>query len=102
VRLAQPQTLQQAALGAPSLAHLLALGRQSAQHLKTIEPLLPIALRSALRPGPVIGMEWCLLVTGSSAAAKVRQLLPALLSHLKSQGAEITSIRLKVQTLHRT
>jgi hypothetical protein len=45
----------------------------------------------------VDGTSWCLLVTGNAAAAKLRQLLPALQAHLRSRGWEVNSIRLKVQ-----
>jgi hypothetical protein len=60
--------------------------------------LIPTALRPAVRPGPIDGNAWCLLVEGNAAAAKLRQVLPALLDRLRDRGWEVTSIRLKVQT----
>jgi ethanolamine ammonia-lyase small subunit len=47
----------------------------------------------------VDGATWCLLVSSNAAAAKLRQLLPTLQSHLRSKGWEVNSIRLKVQML---
>jgi hypothetical protein len=40
---------------------------------------------------------WCLILDNNAAAAKIRQLLPALQSHLRVKGWEVNSIRLKVQ-----
>lgn len=94
----QPVTLQQAALGTPTLARLMELGKESAVRLKTIEKLLPPPLRSSVTAGPIEGTVWCLLVQGNAVAAKLRQLLPALEAHLRSRGYEVTAIRLKIQT----
>jgi hypothetical protein len=93
-----PVTLQQAAEDSPTLARLAGLARDSAQRLKAVEGLIPVALRPAVQAGPVDGPSWCLLVNGSAAAAKLRQLLPALTDGLRAGGWEVTSIRLKVQT----
>ena len=94
----QSVTLQQAADEAPVLSQLASLARDSSARLKAIEPLLPPALHACLRAGPIDGESWCLLVQGNAAAAKLRQLLPTLLAHLRSKGWEINAIRLKVQT----
>jgi hypothetical protein len=91
-----PVTLQQAAQESPTLARLAQLARESGEQLKAVESLIPHALRAAVRPGPIDGDSWCLLVDNSAAAAKVRQLVPALLSRLRERGAQIASIRLKV------
>ncbi|MGH8820584.1 MAG: hypothetical protein ACREWJ_04740 [Rhodoferax sp.] len=90
-------SLQQAAQESPTLARLTELARESGERLKTIQGLIPEALRSAIQPGPIDGETWCLLVNGNAAAAKLRQLLPSLQSHLRSQGWEVNAIRLKVQ-----
>jgi len=90
-------TLQQAADESPTLARLTQLARESGEQLKAVESLIPPTLRAAVRPGPVDGNSWCLLVDNSAAAAKLRQVVPAVLSRLRDQGARITSIRLKVQ-----
>ena len=92
-----PVTLQEAAQESPTLARLTQLAQESVQRLAAIQALIPAALRPAVRPGPIDGDAWCLLVDSNSGAAKLRQLLPALLIHLKGQGWHVTSIRLKVQ-----
>jgi hypothetical protein len=63
--------------------------------------LIPTSLRSAIKAGPIDGDAWCLLVEGNAAAAKLRQVLPALLDRLRDRGWEVNSIRLKVQTARR-
>lgn len=93
-----PVTLEQASLQAPVLARLTALTRESGERLEAIQMLIPAALRPAIVPGPIDGDSWCLLVRGNAAAAKLRQLLPALQAHLRSKGWEVNAIRLKVQT----
>jgi len=92
-----PVTLQQAAEESPTLARLAQLARESGEQLRAVESLIPPALRSAVRPGPIDGASWCLLVEGNAAAAKLRQVLPALLERLRDRGAQVTAIRLKVQ-----
>jgi hypothetical protein len=93
----QSITLQQAFQDAPSLARLSELSADSVARLKAIETLIPAALRPALKAGPIDGAVWCLIVGNNAAAAKVRQLLPALQAHLRSKGWAVDSIRLKVQ-----
>ena len=91
-------TLQQASEESPLLARLTALTRDSSDRLKAIEMLIPASLRPAVQAGPIEGDSWCLLVKSNAAAAKIRQLRPALQAHLRSRGWEINAIRLKVQT----
>lgn len=91
-------TLLQATEGSPTLARLAALTRESSERLRAVEPLLPASLRSSLQAGPIEGPTWCLLVKSNAAAAKVRQLLPAMQAHLRNRGWEVTAIRLKIQT----
>ncbi|MDP1968404.1 MAG: hypothetical protein Q8K31_04380 [Burkholderiaceae bacterium] len=90
-------TLQQAADDSPMLARLSELAHESRARLKAVEMLIPGPLLSSVQAGPIDGSEWCLLVYRNAAAAKLRQMLPALLSHLRSRGCEVNSIRLKVQ-----
>jgi len=92
-----PVSIQQATDDSPTLAKLVALARESGDRLKAIELLIPAALRPAVQAGPIEGTSWCLLVSSNAAAAKLRQVLPALQAHLRSRGWEVTSIRLKVQ-----
>jgi len=93
-----PVSLMQAAEDSPTLARLAELARDSGERLKAVESLIPAPLRSAVRPGPIDGPAWCLLVEGNAAAAKLRQIVPALQAHLCGRGWEVTSIRIKVQT----
>ncbi len=92
-----PVTLQQAAQDSPTLARLSQLARESGERLKAIETLIPQPLRSAVRAGPIDGTAWCLLVDSNAAAAKLRQVIPALLAHLCDRGWQVNSIRLRVQ-----
>ena len=92
-----PVTLQQAAEDSPTLARLAELARESGERLKAVESLIPATLRPLVRPGPIDGPAWCLLVDGNAAAAKLRQVVPALLAQLCSRGWEVSAIRIKVQ-----
>lgn len=90
-------TLFQATQDSPTLAKLTELSRDSVARLKAIEALIPGPLRSCIKAGPIEGNVWCLLLENNSAAAKVRQLLPAMAAHLRVKGWDVASIRLKVQ-----
>ena len=92
----QAQTLLQAAQESPTLSQLTVLMRESSQRLKALHVLIPPALRTAIQAGPIEGSDWCLLVSSNAAAAKLRQMVPALLAHLRSRGHEVQTIRLKV------
>lgn len=81
----------------PGLAKLAALTRDSSQRLLAIQPLVPPLLRASLQAGPIEGSTWCLLVKSNAAAAKLRQLLPALGAHLRTKGWDVAHIRIKVQ-----
>ena len=91
-------TLQQASQDSPMLARLAELTRDSVARLDAIAPLIPAALQTSVKAGPIDGMVWCLLLDNNATAAKMRQLVPALQSHLRSKGWMIDSIRLKVQS----
>ena len=96
MRLTHPVTIQQAAGNSPALARLVDLVQESGERLKAIEALIPDALRSAVKAGPINGETWCLLVDGNAAAAKIRQLSPLIQASLLRQGWRVASIRLKV------
>jgi hypothetical protein len=93
-----PVTLLQAAQDSPTLARLAELARESGERLNAVQSLIPEALRPAVKAGPIDGTTWCLLVGNNAAAAKLRQVLPALQSRLGDRGWQVTSIRLKVQS----
>ena len=82
---------------APQLAKLAQLARESRERLEAVEFLIPFPLRAAVKAGPIDGAAWCLLVDNNAAAAKLRQVLPALTAELQRRGAQVNSIRLKVQ-----
>ena len=93
-----PFTLQQAAEQSPTLASLAAQTRDTKERLKAVEELIPVDLRAAIQAGPVNDNDWCLLVRGNAAAAKLRQLLPMLQARLQTRGWTVTTIRIKVQS----
>jgi len=93
----KPQTVQQAADGSATLAGLLARARDAGERLRAVESLIPLEMRPAVKAGPTEDEVWCLLVQGSAAAAKLRQLAPALVARLNTKGWKVTSIRIKVQ-----
>jgi hypothetical protein len=93
----QTFSLLQATQASPTLARLAELSDDSVARLKTVEPMIPGVLRSAVTAGPIDGLNWCLIVNSNSAAAKIRQLLPAMQEHLRAKGWQISSIRIKVQ-----
>jgi hypothetical protein len=90
-------TLLQASQESPTLARLTELSRDSVARLKAVESLIPVPLRPAVKAGPIEGPVWCLILDNNAAAAKIRQILPALESHLRAKGWEVNSIRLRVQ-----
>ncbi|MCX8521909.1 MAG: DciA family protein [Rhodoferax sp.] len=90
-------SLYQATQESEVLSRLCALANESTARLESIQSLLPGTLRHSVRPGPIEGPVWCLLLDTNAAAAKIRQLLPALLAHLRSKGWEVNAIRIKVQ-----
>ncbi|ARU05943.1 hypothetical protein CCO03_15825 [Comamonas serinivorans] len=97
-RLHTTVTASNAAEQAPQLRQLLALSAQSNHRLALIRSLLPPTLRNSVRAGPVQDTEWCLLVANASVAAKLRQLTPMLLAHLRTKGESVQTLRIKVST----
>ena len=90
-------TLLQATQESPMLAKLSGLAKESGARLRAIESLIPPNLRASIKPGPIDGANWCLILDNNATAAKIRQLLPALQAHLRVKGWEVNAIRLKVQ-----
>jgi len=79
-----------------ALNSLLRRMHDSRARLDTVATLLPESLRSAVRPGPLDDAGWVLLVNDSSAAAKLRQLMPALEAALLTGGWPVVPVRIKV------
>lgn len=96
-RTRQMMSLQQAIHAAPTLAHLSDLVAQSQQRLAVILPLLPPGMRKAVRAGPLDGADWCLLVDNTSAAAKLRQLIPTMKLALEHKALSVNTLRIKVK-----
>ena len=91
-------SLQQAANESPTFAHLAKLAAESSARLESVQVLIPTALRGAVKAGPIDGSAWCLIINNNATAAKLRQLLPSMESHLRTKGWDVNSIRLKIQT----
>lgn len=90
-------SLEQAVDEAPALATLMNRARQSKTMLEQLGHRIPPGLRTQIQPGPLDDSQWCLLVTSTAAATKLRHLTPLLLQDLNQLAPEITSIRVKVQ-----
>ena len=86
----------QASAEAPTLAKLTHMLDESNQRLMSIHTLLPPGMRSTVKAGPIDEKGWCLLVESNAAAAKLRQLLPALQSHLQHEGWPPCIIRVRL------
>lgn len=95
-RLPPAQSLTQAIDSAPSLARLAGLAEQSSAMYRSVENLIPPALRPHILPGAVLERDWCLVVSHGASAAKLRQLLPRLCTHLQQGGWDIQTVRIKI------
>ena len=91
-------SLQEAVGAAPSLAALQAQAMASRRCLDQVSHLIPPGMRAQIQAGPLNEGEWCVLVRSTSAATKLRQLLPALQRSLVESGSQVSAIRIKVQT----
>lgn len=73
------------------------LVQESSARLRAIEAVLPSALQHAVQAGPLDSESWCLVVSSTAAAAKLRQLIPLIQTQLTQQGWQLRTIRLKVR-----
>jgi hypothetical protein len=112
VRVREAVSALQAVQRAPSLAGLAQMARQSAECLRLVTPLIPVSMRSGVQAGPLQQTaqqtslpdaqrddhttQWCLLAANSAVAAKLRQLAPALATHLRMHGHDVQNIRIKI------
>jgi hypothetical protein len=88
------EALQQSA----PLVRLRELMRDSNARFDAIRSSLPAAMVAHVKPGPVDDSAWSLLAANASVAAKLRQLQPRLEDLLRSQGWQVSAIRVKVQS----
>ena len=79
------------------LAGLLQRVRESRERFEVIRALLPPALLSSVRPGPLDETAWSVLVDHAAAAAKLRQLLPEMQSALTDRGWPLPAMKIKIQ-----
>ena len=91
-------TVMQAIGQSQTLSGMLDLHSQSQLYLRCVEKLLPPGLHDQVLAGPLDQGVWCVLVKHNAAAAKLRQLLPALGAHLRSQGHAVEQIRIKLMS----
>ena len=89
------QVLQQSA----PLARLQLLLKDSNARFDAIRTSLPAAMVPHVKPGPVDELGWSLLAANASVAAKLRQLQPRLEEILRECGWQISTIRIKVQSI---
>ena len=90
------RNVSQVVQNAPTLSALSQRAQDGQARLRAITPLLPLALRQVVQSGNVEDDAWCLLVPHAAAAAKLRQLLPALAAHLRTKGWPVTQVQVKV------
>ena len=95
-RLPPALTLNQAMAEAPALSRLAQRVDQSAAMYRCVQGLIPPPLRAQITPGPLDEQDWCLMVSHSAAAAKLRQLVPLLRSRLQQEGWQVSTLRVKI------
>jgi len=86
----------QALAGSEPLALLTRRMQDSQARLAAVLPLLPPAMRGAVRAGPIDETAWSLLVSSNAVAAKLRHMLPALEARLRAQGWDGPPVRVKL------
>jgi hypothetical protein len=95
------KTLRQAADESPLLAQLSQLMARSRQHLASIQHLIPNGLRAEVTAGPVDDETWCVLVTNTTVASKMRQLVPDIERYLLQHQQTPLKVRIKVMATKR-
>ena len=85
-----------------ALAHcepLTSLGQRmqaSQARLTAVLPLLPPAMRSHVRAGPIDEAAWVLLADNQAVSAKLRQMLPALEAQLRLRGLGSPAVKVRI------
>jgi hypothetical protein len=83
------------------LGRLLQRLQESRDCLDAVRSLLPAGLADEVRAGPLDDQGWTLLVSGSAAAAKLRQMLPLLEAALLAHRHQATVVRVKIAPAQR-
>jgi hypothetical protein len=78
------------------LGRLMQRLRESNDCLDAVRGLLPAGLADEVRAGPLDEKGWTLLVSGSAAAAKLRQLMPRIEAELLAQRNKAVTVRVKI------
>ncbi len=89
-------SVTQAALGSGVLGPLWRQAQSAQACLAELRSVLPASLLSQVQSGPIQEGVWTLLVGHSSAAAKIRQWVPALQAHVRTKGWPVQRIDVKV------
>ena len=89
-------TLASALKRSEPLTGLMHRVRESQARFDAITNLLPAGLKGEIRAGPLDDACWVLLVSHAAAAAKVRQLIPALEAALLQRGWAGPALKIKV------
>lgn len=92
-------TLSEALRRSAPLAQLRARLQDSADRFEAVRGLLPGALARHVQPGPVDEEGWTLLAANAAVAAKLRQIKPRLEDLLRQRGWQVSSIRVRVQSI---
>lgn len=92
----QPQQAASALEGHDGFAGLMQRLRRSERCYAAIAEQLPEGLRATVRNGPLSEECWSLLADSAAAAAKLRQMLPALQATLRVAGLYEGVLRVKV------
>ena len=90
------RTIDQALAASEPLASLSRRLRESQARLDAVLPLLPLSMRQSIKAGPIDEAGWTLLASNGAVSAKLRQLVPALEAHLRSQGWAGPPVRVKM------
>ncbi len=88
-------TVSQAIAESNTLANLLARMDQSKRCLEVILTRIPLGLHTSVAPGPLTDGVWCLLINNASAVAKLKQLIPVMISAIRANDLDVQDIRLK-------
>jgi len=90
------RSIDQALAGSEPLAALSRRLRESQSRLEAVLPLLPPAMRASVKAGPIDEAGWTLLAGNGAVSAKLRQMVPALEAHLRTQGWAGPPVRVKM------